>query len=129
MIDIKHWQFIETSFDQEFQRFGGNLIARLGKDFTGRRVIKIRGNILPVEILVLRAQKLLPAFGKQTGGAHSQFLASFKDDFAGVGVENVESGLHALHALGLEWKPPAVLVPFVSDGLVKNRENLLAIHT
>ncbi|TPV97352.1 MAG: hypothetical protein USCAAHI_03179 [Beijerinckiaceae bacterium] len=81
-----------------------------------------------MKILILRAQKLHPSFGKQTRGAHGQFLAGFEDNFAGVGVENVEGGLHALHALGLERKAPAVLVPPERDRLIKNRENLLAVH-
>ena len=58
VIDVEHRQFGEAGFDQKRQGFGGDLIARLGKDFTGCRIVKIGGNILPMEILVLRAQEL-----------------------------------------------------------------------
>ena len=57
MIDVKHRQFGEARFDQKHQGFGGDLIARLGKDFTGCRIVEIGGNILAMEVIVLRAQE------------------------------------------------------------------------
>src|SRR5208337_5603932 len=129
VIDIEYRQFGEAGVDQRRQRFDGDLIACLGKDFTGRRVIKIGGNILPVQILVLRAQEFDASLREQARAAHGEFLARFEDDFAGIRVKNVEGGLHAFHAIRLEGKTPAVLVPLISDRLIKSRENLLAVHT
>ena len=86
------------------------------------------GEILAVELLRRDADRLHALFGELARGAHGELLAGFENDLAGVGVDHVDDGLHALHALGVEGHAPALAVGGVSDRLVEGRENLLAVE-
>ena len=95
---------------QRLQRLLGDLVAGFGEDLAGRRVDQVLGDVLAVEILVGRAQGLQALLGDAGGRcAGVSFLPASSDHFAGVGVDQVGDGLHALHALGIEGQAPAAL--------------------
>ena len=128
MVDIEQRQFVEAGLDQQRQALGADFVAGFGENFAGRRIVKIGGDILAVEVLVLHAQELQPAFGKLARGAHGEFLAGFEHNLAGLGVEHVDDGLHASEALRVEGLTPAVIVPRHGHGLVEGRQYLFAVH-
>ncbi len=128
VIDVEHRQFVEARLDEGVQRLVGNLVARLGENLAGLRIIEIVGDILPVEIGVHRAQRLDAALGQLAGGARRQLLAGLDGDFAAVGVDQVDRRLEALHAVSVERHAPAVLGAGVDHLLVEGRQNLFAVH-
>ena len=54
VVDVEHRQFVEARLDQRGQRLVGDLVARFGENFAGLRIVEIVGDILAVEIGVLR---------------------------------------------------------------------------
>ena len=110
------------------ERLLGDLVAGLGVDLAGLRVVEILGDILAVEVGVAGAQRLEALLRQLPRGAHGQFPAGLDRDFAGVGVDEVGRSLDALHALGVERHAPAVLEAGVDDLAIEGRQDLLAVQ-
>ena len=56
------------------------------------------------------------------------FLPASTHDLAGVGVDQVDRRLEALHPVGVERNPPAFLVAHEDDAVVEGVEDLLAVE-
>ena len=106
VVDVEHRQLVEAGLQQRRERLLGDLVAGLGVDFAGRRVVEVLGDILAIEVGVAGAQRLQALLGQLPGGAHGQLPAGLDRHFAGVGVDEVDGGLDALHALGVERHAP-----------------------
>ena len=92
------------------------------------RVDQILGDVLADEILVGRLEELGALLGDLAGVAGVELLAGLEHDLAGIGVDQVDGGLHALHALGIERHAPVGAVPVVDDAVVEGRQDLLAVE-
>ena len=120
---------MKPASEQRGERLLGDLLARLGVDFAGLRVVEVLGDILAIEVGVARAQRLQTLLGQLPCGAHGQFPAGLDRDLAGVGVDEVDGGLDAPHALGVErHAPTAVLETGVDDLAIEGRQDLFAVE-
>ena len=129
MVDVEHRQLLEAGLQQLGERLLGDLLASLGVDFTGLRVIEVLGDILAVKVGVGSAQRLQPLLRELARRAHGQFLAGLDHDRAGVGVDNVGGGLDPPHPLGVErHAPAAVLEMGIDDAAIEGRKDLLAVE-
>ena len=109
VVDVEHRQLLEARLEQLRERLLGDLVAGLGVDFAGLRVIEVLGDILAVEVGVARAQRLQALLGELARRAHGQLRpASIATSPVSASIE-VGGGLDALHALGVERHAPAVL--------------------
>ena len=110
VVDVEHRQFVEARFDQQRQRLGGDLVARFGEDFAGGGIEEVLREILAVEIFVRARIAFTPFSASRRAARTASFLPASRIDFAGVGVDHIDDGLHALHALGVERHAPALAV-------------------
>ena len=128
VVDVEHRQLLEAGLQELRERLLGNLLAGLGVDLAGRRVVEILGDILAIEIGVAGAQRLQALLGQLAGGAHGQLPAGLDGHFARVGVDEVDGSLDALHALGFVRHAPAVLETAVDDLAIECRQDLFAVE-
>ena len=82
----------------------------------------------PTRSSSLWREVLEPLLGKLAGAAHRQLLAGLEHDLAGLGVDEVDVRLEALHALGVERDAPAVLVARIDETVVEGVEDLLGVE-
>ena len=128
MVDVEHRQLGKARFEQAGERFLADLVARLGVDFAGSGIVEVLGDILAIEVGVAGAQRLQALLGQLPGGAHSQLPAGLDRHLAGVGVDEIDGSLDALHALGFVRHAPAVLQTAVDDLAIEGREDRFAVE-
>ncbi len=128
VVDVEDRQFFEALFDQRDERLVGDLFARLGENLSRFRAVEILGDVLAVEVRVIGAQRLDALIGQLPRRAGGQLAARLDGHFAGVGVDEVDRRLDALHAIGVEGHAPAVLGAGVDHRLVEGRQDFLAVE-
>ena len=69
VVDVEDRQLREARLEQPRERLLGDLVAGLGVDFAGLRVVEIFGDVLAVEIRVGGEQRLQALIGELAGGA------------------------------------------------------------
>ena len=107
VVDVEHRQLFEAGLQEPGERLLGDLVAGLGVDFAGLRVIEIFRDILAVEFGVGGAQRLQALLGKLARRAHGQFPAGLDRD---------------LRRCRRRRCPTAALTPFIRSGSKGTRQ-------
>ena len=109
VVDVEDRQLVEAGLEQRRERLLGDLVAGLGVDLAGLRIVEVLGDVLAVEVGVGGEQRLQALLGELTGRARGQLAAGLDRHLAGVGVDQVDGDLDALHPIGIVGHAPAVL--------------------
>ncbi len=127
VVDVQHVDGGEAVAFQQFDRRTVQLVAGLGVDFAGLVVHGVGGQVFGQQGVGGQRQRR-GRVAQLLGLAGADLGAGGGDDLTGVGVDQVELGLHALPALGLVGGDPAFAALLVGHGLVEGLEDLLAVH-
>ncbi|GJE72800.1 hypothetical protein CHKEEEPN_4361 [Methylorubrum podarium] len=128
VVDVEHRDLGDADVVERLEKLLRDLVAGLGPDLAGLAVDEILGDVLADEILVGRLEELGALLADEAGVAGVELLAGFQHHLAGIGVDEIDRGLEALQALGVERHAPIRPVPLVGDAVVEGREDLLAVE-
>ena len=127
MVDVQHLDGGEAVLFQQGDRGLVQLVAGLGVDLACLVVDGVVGQIFGDQGVGGQRQRL-DRLAQLLGGARADLLAGLSHHFAGVGVDQVELGLHPAPAFRLVRRDPAFAALLVRHGLVEGLQDFLAVH-
>ena len=128
MVDVQRLDGGEAVLFQQGDGGLVQLVAGLGVDFARLEVHRVIGEVARQQRVGRQRQRLQAVVGQLLGRAGADLLAGLGDHFAGVGVDQVELGLHPAPAFRLVGRDPAFAALFIRHGLVEGLQDLLAVH-
>src|SRR3546814_3275835 len=90
--------------------------------------LQVIGRIAAEDFLGRDQQRFKPVLRRLVGEARADLVARGKDDFAGLGVDDIERRLRAAPVLGDERNLPAILGALENDAVIEEVEDFLTRH-
>ena len=128
MVDIEHVNRVKALFGKRLDRNRVQLVARLGIDFAGFVIDRVAGQITRDQGVWRQKQGLDAAISKLLGRAGADLLASRRNLFARIRIDQGKFWLHTAPALWLVGRGPTAIALFVRHDIIEGGEDFFAIH-
>ncbi|MNV16396.1 hypothetical protein D3C71_1071570 [compost metagenome] len=128
MVDVENRNLIEAGLKDQAKRLLVDFVAGFEIDFTRLVVDDVFGQEVAVEVFVSRLKRLQALVDELADKARGQLLATFDNNFAGVGVDHVGDDLGILQRVRLERDTPAVAGALVGSLGIEGRQDFFAVH-
>ena len=129
MIDVKHWQFFNTSSFQTFEGFSVDFQTSFCENLARGGVNNIFSDILANNLFFVDQQLFKASFRRLFSRANCDFLARFKHDFTRSRINQINVRLHTAIAICVERLFPTFFDLFQLNGFVEGRQNLFCVQT
>ncbi len=128
VVDVEQDELVDPRGVELFEILGGHFVAGLDIDFAGGLVDQVIGAVAAEDFLGRDQQRVEPVLRRLVGETRADLVAGGEDDFAGLGVDDVEGGLRSAPVLDDEGNLPAVFGALEDEAVIEGVEDFLARH-
>ncbi len=123
MVDIQNRDILEAFGFEIFENFLVNLITGFGKNLTRDQADGIFRQISAIDISVFHLQIFKPGLNQLLDLTNSQLLTSFKDNFTGIGIDQILLRLGTFQRIAIERNAPTIISTLEFDSIIVSIEN------